>query len=49
MVWFGILQHMEDLLTDSHHGFRANHSCETQLLTLLDELLQEVAKGSSTT
>ena len=42
-----IMQHLEDhaLLTDSQHDFRAKHSCETKLLTLIDELLQGVAKG----
>ena len=32
------------VLTDFQYGFRAKHSCETQLLTLVDELLQGVAK-----
>ena len=40
------MQTLEDysLLTDSQHGFRTNNSCETQLLTLVDELLQGVTK-----
>ena len=41
------MQHLIDygLLTDSQHGFRAKCFCETQLLTLVDELLQGMAKG----
>ena len=44
-----IMQHLEDhgLLSDSQHGFWTKSSCKTQLLTLVDELLQGVAKGSS--
>ena len=42
-----IMQHLKDhgLLTNSQYDFRAKHSCERQLLTLVDELLQGVAKG----
>ena len=41
-----IMQHLEDyaLLTDSQHGYRSKHSHETQLLTLVDELLQGGAR-----
>ena len=42
-----IMQHLEDhgLWTDSKYGFRAKCFCKTQLLTLVDELLQGVATG----
>ena len=41
------MQHLEDhgFLTDLQHCFRAKHFCKTQLVTLVDELLQGVAKG----
>ena len=34
------------MLTDCQHGFRTKGSCKRQLLTLVDELLQGVAKGN---
>ena len=34
-----------DLLTDSQHGFRGKRSYEAQLMTVVDELLQGMAKG----
>ena len=41
------MQHPEDhgLLTGSQHGFMEKHSCEAQLVVLVDQLLQGVAKG----
>lgn len=41
------MQHLDDhgLLTDSQHGFRAKRSCETQLLSFIDELMRGVAVG----
>ena len=33
------------LLTDCQHGFRRRRSCETQLLTLADELIKGLDKG----
>ena len=32
-------------LTDSQHHFRAKHSCEPQLLTLVERILQGLVKG----
>ncbi len=34
-----------NILTDGQHGFRRRRSCETQLLTLSDELLKSLDKG----
>ena len=33
------------LITDCQYGFRSKRSCETQLLTLSDELIQGLDKG----
>ena len=42
-----LMVHLEnnEILTDSQHGFRAKRSCETQLLSFIDELHRSVAKG----
>ena len=42
-----VLEHFEDngILTDSQHGFRPKRSCETQLLSFMDELFQSVSGG----
>ena len=42
-----ILKHLDenDILTDFQHGFRARRSCETQLLTLAEELVSGMDKG----
>ena len=42
-----ILKHLDknDILTDCQHGFRARRSCETQLLTLAEELVSGMHKG----
>ena len=43
-----IMAHLDanNILTDSQHGFRSKRSCETQLLTFVDELLQSLtARG----
>ena len=41
-----IMKHLEKhkILTDTQHGFRARRSCETQLLTLVDELAKGLDK-----
>ena len=41
-----IMKHLEahEILTDAQHGFRAKRSCETQLLTLTDELARGLDK-----
>ena len=43
-----IMEHLDtnSILTDSQHGFRAKRSCETQLLTFVDELHRNLANGS---
>ena len=42
-----IMRHLDKhkLLTDCQHGFRRRRSCETQLLTLADELIKGLDKG----
>jgi hypothetical protein len=39
-----IMNHLDShkILTDSQHGFRRRRSCETQLLTLTDELTKSM-------
>ena len=46
MITNNVLKHLEsyDILTDCPHGFRARRSCETQLLTLAQELLTGLDK-----
>jgi len=42
-----VMGHLDrnNILTDGQHGFRRRRSCETQLLTLSDELLKSLDKG----
>ena len=46
VITSNVLKHLEnhDILTDCQHGFRARRSCETQLLTLAQELLAGLDK-----
>ena len=42
-----LLKHLEKnkILTNLNHGFRSGYSCETQLITLINDFLQEHDKG----
>ena len=42
-----IMAHLDanNILTDSQHGFRSKRSCQTQLLTFVDELLKSLSAG----
>ena len=46
IITCSILKHLDeyDILTDCQHGFRARRSCETQLLTLANELVSGLDK-----
>ena len=46
MITSNVLKHLKsyDILADCQHGFRARRSCETQLLTLAQELLAGLDK-----
>ena len=46
MITSNVLNHLDDykILTDCQHGFRARRSCETQLLTLAQELVEGLDK-----
>ena len=46
VITSNVLNHLDDykILTDCQHGFRARRSCETQLLTLAQELLEGLDK-----
>ena len=41
------MRHLDtnNILTDCHDGFRPRRSCETQLITLVDELVKSLNKG----
>jgi hypothetical protein len=43
----GTAKHLEKnkILTNLNHGFRSGYSCETQLLTKINDFLQEHDKG----
>ena len=45
-----ILKHLETnkILTSLNHGFRSGYSCETQLLTTLNDFMKEYDKGNQT-
>ncbi|XP_052794650.1 uncharacterized protein LOC128227817 [Mya arenaria] len=47
IVVSNVMKHFDshDILTDSQHGFRRKRSCETQLVTLVDELISSMSKG----
>jgi hypothetical protein len=42
-----LLKHLEKnkILTNLNHGFRCGYSCETQLITTINDFLQEHDKG----
>ena len=46
IITSNVLKHLDyhQILTDCQHGFRARRSCETQLLTLADELISGLDK-----
>ena len=37
-----------DILTDVQHGFRKSHSCETQLITTIEQTARNLDQGSQT-
>ena len=37
-----------NILTDVQHGFRKSHSCETQLITTIEEIARNLDQGSQT-
>jgi hypothetical protein len=45
-----MLKHLDqyNILVDCQHGFRSKRSCETQLLTLSHELLNNLHTGQQT-
>jgi hypothetical protein len=47
IVVSNMMKHLEihDILVDYQHGFRANRSCETQLISLTHELLNNLPSG----
>jgi hypothetical protein len=47
IILSSIMKHLEgnSLLSDSQHGFRQRRSCETQLVTFVQELVTSLSKG----
>ena len=50
IVSHSIHQHLEDkdILTNAQHGFRKRRSCETQLITVIQDLASNIDKGTQT-
>ena len=50
IVTTNVVSHMDqcNLLYDLQHGFRSKRSCETQLVTLIEELMRNPLAGSQT-
>ena len=50
IVTTNVVSHMDqyNLLYDLQHGFRSKHSCETQLVTLIEDLMRNSLAGSQT-
>jgi len=46
-VHSNVMQHFDryDVLSDNQHGFHKRRSCETQLLTTIQEIASNTAKG----
>jgi hypothetical protein len=47
IIYSNIKNHLSqnNLLSDNHHGFRARRSCETQLITTVQELAKNMSSG----
>ena len=47
IVVSNLMRHLDNnnILTDCQHGFRPRKSCETQLITLADELIKSLDEG----
>ena len=50
VVTTNIVSHMDkyNLLYDLQHGFRSKRSCETQLVTLIEDLMRNSTAGNQT-
>ena len=50
ILFHQIMSHLDkhDILTDVQHGFRKSHSCETQLITTIEEIARNLDQGSQT-
>ena len=48
VIYRNIMQHLEhnNILYSKQHGFRKNHSCETQLLLTIEDLAKNLDEGS---
>ena len=48
VIYQSIMQHLEDknILNSNQHGFRKNHSCETQLVSTIKDLVKGLDNGS---
>ncbi|MEW8547660.1 MAG: reverse transcriptase family protein [Candidatus Thiodiazotropha sp.] len=50
IIYSQIMKHLDthNILVDFQHGFRANHSCETQLLNTVEDLSRRLDKRKTT-
>ena len=50
IIYSNIFEHLHkyNILCSHQHGFRTGHSCETQLLTILDDLAYNLNSGFQT-
>ena len=50
VIFHHIMNHFESckLLVDFQHGFRRGHSCETQLITIIEKVARNLDNGSQT-
>ena len=48
VIYQSIMQHLEDknILNSNQHGFKKNHSCETQLVSTIKDLVKGLDNGS---
>ena len=48
IITTNVVSHMDkyNLLYDLQHGFRSKRSCETQLVTLIEDMMQNTTAGS---
>ena len=50
IIFHHIMSHLQEhnILTNDQHGFRKGHSCETQLITTIEEIHRHLDKGQQT-
>ena len=48
ILFSNIVQHLDknSILMDAQHGFRQKHSCETQLITIIEDMTCNLSNGT---